>query len=143
MSKKRKKIMARERLVNEVSWLWLIFSLLLSFYYTYQSDKEKNSSHFVYALYILRLKWSSFLRLTVGFVNQNAPLKLCLFPLHGEHLQEQINTKLYSSVAGTHCTTVHPVVPCMRLGHDLEGDHSEQSVTCLEKFNVHSNHILQ
>ena len=51
--------MAWESLVNEVSRLWLICSLLLSFYYMYQSDKEQNFSHFVYALYSLRLKWSS------------------------------------------------------------------------------------
>lgn len=62
--------MACESLVNEVSWLWLICSPLLSFYYVYQSDKVQNFSHFVYALYSLRLKRSSVLRLTAGFVSK-------------------------------------------------------------------------
>lgn len=52
-------------------------------------------------------------------------------------------TKLSSSVASTLCTSVHAVVPRVRLGPDLEVHNSEQSITCFEKLNMPPNHIFQ
>lgn len=100
----------QQSLVDEVLWLWLICLLHVTFYHMQQGDKEQKFSHFVYALYSLSLTCQNILRLTAHFVSKAVQLKLYLFQLHRDLLQEKIN-KFYSSVAGIHCTTVLTTIP--------------------------------